>query len=216
MNNELICTPVAIKKQKYTEVCHDLWQQDDGKYFMYSTDEGDLMPDSPIELYLVSDEEIKEGDWVVNTENDIPIVYKSTALSGVYNTRKKIISTTDKSLSIPPIPVSFIEWFVREQSKIGKVRVKIGEVFNSLADYATGKPKVPSLLLNEKNEVIILPIENKTYNREEALTMLKSFAEYMESGSVTSFKGFYTNKPLDQQDWHPIGDIINEWFYNRY
>ena len=66
---------------------------------------------------------------------------------------RKLIATTDKSLSLPLIPQSFIQLFVEKQGKIDKVRVDMSEI---------GKYEIGAF-----QEVIILPIQEKMYSREE-------------------------------------------------
>lgn len=50
-------------------------------------------------LYLFSDEEIKEGDWVYYEDDKIVFQCKHSSLIGVGE--YKIIATTDKSLNLP-------------------------------------------------------------------------------------------------------------------
>jgi hypothetical protein len=62
-------------------------------------------------LYITSDEEIKEGDWVITPTNDIIQWAKVFRPDG-----KKIIITTDQDLiaeGIQPIDDEFLEWFVK-------------------------------------------------------------------------------------------------------
>jgi hypothetical protein len=64
-------------------------------------------------IYITSDEEIKEGDW--HFKND-KMVTKSHIID---NTCKKIILTTDQDLindGVQPIDDTFLEWFVKNPS----------------------------------------------------------------------------------------------------
>jgi hypothetical protein len=73
-------------------------------------------------IYITSDEEIKEGDWVYDLEDDV--IYKwtkkldSQLLSDTFLLScKKIIITTDQSLdSVQAIDDEFLEWFVENPS----------------------------------------------------------------------------------------------------
>jgi hypothetical protein len=61
-------------------------------------------------IYITSDEEIKEGDWVITPTNDILEWAKAFQPIG-----KKIILTTDQKLikyGVQPIDDGFLEWFV--------------------------------------------------------------------------------------------------------
>jgi hypothetical protein len=86
-----------------------------------------FIADSPIDsdisinqhIYITSDEEIKEGDWVIK----ISSLYKGGGITQKYSfidaqfediIFKKIILTTDKSLDcVQPIDDEFLEWFVK-------------------------------------------------------------------------------------------------------
>ena len=70
------------------------------------------------ELYITSDEEIKEGDWCLDTLN--LILFVSDGRVNVHqNTDKKIILTTDQDLikdGVQAIDDEFLEWFVKNPS----------------------------------------------------------------------------------------------------
>ena len=78
-------------------------------------------------IYITSDEEIKEGDWIYSfVDNKIyKIVYsKNNIIQSFYhshylNESKKIILTTDQELikdGVQAIPDEFLEWFVKNPS----------------------------------------------------------------------------------------------------
>jgi hypothetical protein len=65
-------------------------------------------------IYITSDEEIKEGDWVITPTNDILEWAKVLQPIG-----KKIILTTHQKLikyGVQPIDDDFLEWFVKNPS----------------------------------------------------------------------------------------------------
>jgi hypothetical protein len=67
-----------------------------------------------VNIYITSDEEIKEGDWVITPTNDILEWAKVFQPIG-----KKIILTTDQYLiknSVQAIDDEFLEWFVENPS----------------------------------------------------------------------------------------------------
>jgi hypothetical protein len=77
-------------------------------------------------IYITSDEEIKEGDWVITPTNDILEWAKVFQPIG-----KKIILTTHQKLikyGVQPIDDEFLEWFVKNPScetvEIGTYHVK--------------------------------------------------------------------------------------------
>ena len=73
-------------------------------------------------IYITSDEEIKESDYVYSTSQDFNIQKVSKGLEAVYNDTEhysKIILTTDQDLindGIQAIPDEFLEWFVNNSS----------------------------------------------------------------------------------------------------
>ena len=70
------------------------------------------------ELYITSEEEIKEGDWCLDTLN--LILFVSDGRVNVHqNTDKKIILTTDPALikdKVQAINDVFLEWFIKNPS----------------------------------------------------------------------------------------------------
>ena len=64
-----------------------------------------------INIYITSDEEIKEGDWVIYNNKVFKIGRGDNEL---FHLSKKIILTTDQSLDgVQPIYEEFLEWFVK-------------------------------------------------------------------------------------------------------
>jgi len=68
-------------------------------------------------IYITSDEEIKEGDYYIKLHNR-QYVNRSgkTKFKGLYKDCKKIILTTDQDLiknGVQAIPDNFLEWFVK-------------------------------------------------------------------------------------------------------
>jgi len=142
-------------------------------------------------LYILSDDEIKEGDWVLfkygdnpNTAEDVlqciktkgEYLYHKDGNTGL-DMCKKIIATTDKSLyttigeyynaynkELPQIPESFIKEFVKSNGKIDEVEVeyRVTNMFTTLK-------------LTPNNEVIISTIEEKMYSREEVVGSINEF-----------------------------------------
>jgi hypothetical protein len=71
------------------------------------------------DLYILSDDEIKFEDWVIDEDIDKPVQTSEILLNNLNNfphlkpTVKKIIATTDKSLDLPKIPDAFIEEYCK-------------------------------------------------------------------------------------------------------
>jgi hypothetical protein len=83
----------------------------------------------PQHIHITSDEEIKEGDWclcseelvhkVVEIKSNIGIIRFQDGVTEVLNACKKIILTTDQELieeGIQAIDDEFLEWFVKNPS----------------------------------------------------------------------------------------------------
>lgn len=170
-------------------------------------------------LYITSDEEIKKGDWCykedvknkifkwVNTENDW------------YNDSKKIIATTDKSLSInmydingarevnfdielPQPSQQFIEKYIEEYNKGNKIIEVLVEVEEYDHDeewsdiggaYETYKLR---LKIDSQNQITIRKQKN-SWSREEVMKLIEDF-------TMVTY-----NIPLNK---HPEREIaINKW-----
>lgn len=96
-------------------------------------------------LYLVSDREIKEGDWIIH-EGNPPAQVTSSNRKLVCEDCRKIEATTDPSLGLPLIPQKWIEEaYVANQGKVGEVYISMAE---------NGNPWYRNLA---HPEVIILP-----------------------------------------------------------
>ena len=96
-------------------------------------------------LYLTSDEEIKEGDWVIENSNiivkvvslfeDNCLVKNNTAYNTNLKLCKKIVATTDNSINvnypIAEIPESFIQAYIKaynEGNTITEVTVEYEQI----------------------------------------------------------------------------------------
>ena len=69
------------------------------------------------ELFITSDEEIKEGDWFTDNNNSLKTSYKLSHVQ--FANPKKIILTTDQDLikdGVQAIDDDFLEWFVKNPS----------------------------------------------------------------------------------------------------
>jgi hypothetical protein len=71
-------------------------------------------------IYIISDEEIKEGDWVIDEDYDEFLVYKADRIFfEIGKDAKKIILTTDQDLiedRVQEVDEEFLKWFVKNPS----------------------------------------------------------------------------------------------------
>jgi hypothetical protein len=119
-------------------------------------------------IYITSDQEPKEGDWVFDTfRNAYPIIRQlktEEEVLGVQETEFKIILTTDPDLikdSVQSIDDEFLEWFVKNPSC---------EEVDVMTDAFTVKEMsmLPLGIRNLKYKIII-PQEEPNYNMKEEI-----------------------------------------------
>lgn len=141
------------------------------------------------ELYFLSNEKIKEGDWYYNTVRkevmlcESKIEEESNKLFPQY--AKKVIATTNNSLNLPFIPQSFIIKYIEEYNKGNKIQwvmVDYEEYTETTYKYGIDSsmyictPKV-----DENNYITITKVKD-SWNREEVIKLIKeyhaSFATY--------------------------------------
>jgi hypothetical protein len=144
-------------------------------------------------IYITSDEEIKEGDWCYQVElNDGKVdkcydvtLYHTWTNNGVDKTRKfkKIILTTDTNLikdSVQVIDDKFLEWFVKNPN-CEKIEIKT----KYLHSYKTGEnfisfSKTPEfssrnmqcIKIEPRYEIIIPQEESKQMSKQTAVEWL--------------------------------------------
>jgi hypothetical protein len=120
-------------------------------------------------IYITSDEEIKEGDWFTDDNNSLKRSYKLSHVQ--FANPKKIILTTDQDLikdGVQPIPDEFLEWFVKNPSC-----EEVDFVFNNRG--ITGTEKI--LKTFGEYEIIIPkeePKEQEMYSDKDIINALHS------------------------------------------
>lgn len=139
----------------------------------------------PQHLYIISDDEIKDGDWCYDEYNKV--IFKNNS-KGTPGASKKIIATTDRlnkystgMVQLPQLSQSFIEEYVEEYNKgniITDVLVEHDEniIVNQtkpILQHQGSKPKtVPykiehMLKVNPKDNTITIKKVKDSWNREE-------------------------------------------------
>lgn len=124
-------------------------------------------------LYITSDDEIKDGDWIYNfeTEEIIQCIGK-----GSLRNWKKILASTDKSLNLPSPSEQFIQKYIESYNKgnvITEVTVEYEEymkqgIFNKGDDTHYFDVKI-----NPDNTINIKLIKDN-YSREEVIILLQN------------------------------------------
>ena len=188
---------------------------------LYSNEQNnpnDLNETTYYHLYIISNDEIKEGDWFIGCVNGITKSYKHKLVGGflpiLYPEDKKIIATTDSSIrisswepyhehpqiSLPQPSQSFINVFVKEYNK-GNVITDLmveyteslitgsGIEFVCLDDVDDNGEFIPKI--NSKDNTITIKRMKDSWNREEVINLLK--LQYVEFAA-------YTTMNLDLRD----------------
>lgn len=172
------------------------------KKYQLSTDINSIVKGKNI--YITSDEEIKEGDWWLNLKtNDVDkCTHKSEVLlynSEKYEYIKKIILTTDQDLikdGVQAIDDDFLEWYVKnpscefiETKHIIKEYVDEQDAYGYDVDYHTiiipeEEPKQENKVLVEMQQ--IPKGESKFMNHYEScdLCHYNAFFKYLYNGEI--------------------------------
>lgn len=164
-----------------------------GQWFLSDTPEAGLRN---YNIYITSDETIKEGHWVITPTNDIIQWAKVFQPNG-----EKIILTTDPKLiddGIQPIGDDFLEWFVNNP-KCEFVEVSyIEDVDFFNYDYSYYQITIPPFT---ESLTITTPVEN---NKQEL-----NLFEYMDWYAIDVMKGCN----LNAKEWfnkYVINNTTNE------
>ena len=156
-------------------------------------------------LYIISDDEIKEGDWVLTLlHNKIERVLNNKTSLQYYKERsKKIIATTDSSLwrpshkyasdviLLPQPSQQFIEKFIEEYNRgnvITDVLIEYELISNEEYFGNTVNPDydVPyfdeKLKINPKDNTITIKKVKDSWSREEVIEFGNKVKEYCKNG----------------------------------
>lgn len=149
-------------------------------------------------LYLISDREIKEGDWFVLKNKDVYQHIEGQLPSRYTELRSRIEATTDKSLGLALIPHSFIEEYIQKQGNVDRVCIRMS-MHN------------PTVVASEgtliESTVIILPVKD-SWNREEVRTIALAAAQWGKDREIHYFEA---------KDSHLTGNqLFNDWFNKNY
>jgi hypothetical protein len=165
----------------------------------YIFEEGYSLPTDECEnknIYITSNEEIKEGDWFTDDNNSLKRSYKLSHVQ--FANPKKIILTTDQDLiknGVQAIDDEFLEWFVKNPS-CEFVEVKCYSKFNDgdFSDYKIFEEKLKHI-----NKIIIPKEEPKQETLEEAAELALVFHNTYEK-LAPSF-GYETRQDTKEFDF---------------
>jgi hypothetical protein len=187
------------------------------KYYAFSytvTSQGGSV--SNRHIYITSDEEIKEGDWVLGDYPDNPICkviakygqeFTAQSLNGdkyglaEYDS-KKIILTTDQDLikdGVQAIDDEFLEWFVKNPSceEVGIEPLMAGFVddepsyYENMYDIIIPKEE-PKFENSIKNSINIMSIANDMFGKkEEPKQRLEKYSERFDNKENELVEGVF-------------------------
>ena len=170
-------------------------------------------------LYIISDDEIKEGDWIItNIHNKIEqVLNNQTSLKFYQERAKKIIATTDSSLwrpshkyasdviLLPQPSQQFINKYIEEYNKgnmITDVLIEYELISNEEYFGNTVNPDddVPyfdeRLKINSKDNTITVKKVKDSYSREEVDRMLDEQASRTTAEMLEKFKGYKSREEV--------------------
>lgn len=130
-------------------------------------------------LYFLSNEEIKEDDWVIDTVSNIVFKGKNTEYC------RKIVYASDTSLRLPQIPYSFIKKYIDENGKIEKVWV---EILPEEWDIE-GEVKI-----NEER-ILITPVKS-SFTKDDMIRV--AYIGYMYTRNLSDINTFLTEKEFTE------------------
>ena len=125
-------------------------------------------------LYIISDDEIKEGDWKYDTKLNMVIQHRSYT-----DGCKKIIATTDSSLGLPYPSQQFIQKYIEEYNK-GNVITDVLVEYEYLLDDMVVLPYW-KLKVNAKDNTITIKKLKEIYTKEEVCQILEKYTSFIWS-----------------------------------
>jgi hypothetical protein len=156
------------------------------------------MGDSYQNIYITSDEEIKEGDWCLDIF--LQAIFQANSFMGIKtkNTARKIILTDNQDLikdGVQSIDDTFLEWFVRNPS------CESVEVIKDLFQVNQNNPVLKGSTALVKQHKIIIPQE------EPKLDLEKEMFELEQELDIPSSMRWHNSKPKQEIK---LEDIFND------
>jgi len=154
-------------------------------------------------LYIISDDEIKEGDWVMNDMFKLfkaDIQYITSPYRNECTNHKKIIATTDTSLGLPQPSQQFIEKYIESYNKGEVITDILVEYYNpyenlignkigsNVGNFELTKENSCKLKINPKDNTITIKKLKDSWNREEVIELLTKLNHTLNIGSDRTFE----------------------------
>lgn len=146
-----------------------------------------------MQLYIISDEEIKKGDYFISLNwdesyhdvilNDAVEDFKDFADEGWTNNCKKVIATSDIALGLPTLSSYFIETYLQsfnkgEEIKFVNVEYTPDTSEKPLFDGGWQFLHPLKLKTDEKNVISVRPVKD-SWNKEELLGVIREYGGFI-------------------------------------
>ena len=134
-------------------------------------------------LYIISDDEIKEGDWMLDTiqsENPLELATKESIyfLNTPEQGWKKIIASTDNSLNFPNIPEEFIKLYIEKYNSRNPIEeVEVKYILQHDLRTRDLEKEFEHIPIIDSNNCISIQSIKDSYTREEVIQLLKKYDE---------------------------------------
>jgi hypothetical protein len=165
-------------------------------------------------MYITSNEEIKEGDWVITYNGLLAKVI--TEFEWHFKNSKKIILTTDQDLikdGVQAIDDDFLEWFVKNPS-CESVEVEYGDDGNGYQIIPKEEPNPFELSKALPDDVFVKSLEElKQETLEELAERLKGKELFKESNdrareTLSEIKSSPKQETLEERE--PYWDLVDK------
>jgi hypothetical protein len=189
----------------------------DGKLFLSPNYQDSKTINSIVEgrnIYVTCDVEIKDGDWVLNIEENTIFKPLNDEIYDIKNSEakyyeycKKIILTTDQDLiedGVQAIDDDFLEWFVKNPSceyvKITKDKIRQDKEFNDISHWNIYEYKISipqeepkfisgQFFLERADEVIVIHRPKQETLEEVAERLLRDHRDFEAEGDSSYQNG---------------------------
>ena len=152
-------------------------------------------------FYILSDEEIKEGDWYIQESQIFQYKgYYSINQLPKFNYTKKIIASTDPSLKLPQPFQAFIEKYIKAYNKGDKIEDVMVEYDE---EWINSNPKYDTLKISKDNIITIKEVKDSWSRKEIERLLEKAYDAGYDSG--------YENSPIAPDEKDRENPTFDEW-----
>lgn len=194
------CKVVMLPTENASNIVKRIVPDESIIYYKNSVDNTETFH-NPQHLYILSDEEIKEGDYVIDIYIDVLLGKMEKSDFPTFNKDlKKVISSTDKSLNLPELSVEFIKKYCK-LSGIDEVLVEYVKKHTKLIDNEFFiKDESYELKVVLDNTIVIKELIEKLYTKIEVIDLMRKTWDVamQESNSTEPSSEF---KEIEFDEW---------------